>query len=54
MPAINAPPIEAILAQPDRTLAAAARLLLAGAPAASTSIPAMIRTHMEELAASSV
>lgn len=54
MPAINVPPIEAILAQPDRTLAAAARLLLAGAPAASTSIPAMVRTHLEELAAGSV
>lgn len=54
MPAINVPPIEAILAQPDRTLAAGARLLLAAAPAASTSIPAMVRTHLEQLAAGTV
>jgi hypothetical protein len=54
MPAINVPPIEAVLAQPDRTLAAGARLLLAAAPAASTNIPAAVRELLEELAEGTV
>jgi hypothetical protein len=50
MPAINAPAVEAVLSRPDRTLAAAARLLLAAAPAVSTVIPTIVRTHLDELA----
>ncbi|WP_137102335.1 tetratricopeptide repeat protein [Azospirillum argentinense] len=49
-PVINVPPIETILSQPDRTLEAAARLLLAAAPAASINTPAVVRVHLEELA----
>lgn len=48
-PAINAPPIEAIVSSPDRTLAAAARLLQAAAPAASINIPNTVRKHLVEL-----
>jgi hypothetical protein len=53
-PTINVPPIETILSHPDRTSAAAARLLLAAAPAALTSVPAIVRSHLEELAASTL
>ncbi len=51
MPTVNVPPIEAILLHSDRTVAAAARLLLVAAPAASTALRASIRTCLEELTA---
>lgn len=53
-PAINVPPIETVLSHSDRTLETAARLLIAAAPAASVSIPAIVRTCLEELAASAL
>lgn len=51
-PAVNARPIEAILSHPDRTFGAGVRLILTAAPAAAVSMPAVIRAHLEELAAS--
>lgn len=51
LPAVTIPPIETILSEPDRSLSAAARLLLAAAPAASTTLVQTARTHLEELAA---
>ena len=50
-PAINVPPITAILSQPDRTLAAAAQLLLAAAAASPVNPPAVFRTLLDELVA---
>ncbi|MBR9971298.1 hypothetical protein [Magnetospirillum sulfuroxidans] len=51
VPVINVPPIEAVLPHPDRTLGAAARLLLAAAPAASVSMPSNVRASLYDLAA---
>ncbi|WP_447761254.1 tetratricopeptide repeat protein [Sphingopyxis panaciterrae] len=50
MPALNAPAIEAILADPDRSLGAAARLTLAAVPAAGTVIGQQLLPILTELA----
>lgn len=48
-PIVNVPPIEEILSNSDRSLAAAARLLLVVAPAASTNIRADVREHLKAM-----
>lgn len=52
LPALTAPPVEAVLAMPERTLASAARLLLALAPAVSTRFIPSVQTQLEDIAAS--
>ncbi|KZD21163.1 hypothetical protein [Tardiphaga robiniae] len=50
LPATTAPPVEALLAAPERTMAAAARLLLVLAPAVATSLIPQVRSTLEEIA----
>jgi hypothetical protein len=49
MPTATVPPVEAIMATPDRTLASAARLLLALAPAVATTYIAQVRDRLHEI-----
>jgi hypothetical protein len=50
LPATTVPPIEAVLAHPDRSLASAAKLLLALAPAAATRLASPVRAILEQIA----
>lgn len=50
LPAVTAPPVEALLAAPERTMASTARLLLALAPAVATRFIPQIRSTLEEIA----
>jgi len=52
LPATTAPPVEALLAAPERTIASTARLMLALAPAAATRFIPQVRTMLEEIARS--
>jgi hypothetical protein len=50
LPATTVPPIEAVLARPDRTLVSAAELLLALAPAAVARFTPQVRAMLEQIA----
>jgi len=50
LPATTAPPVEALLAAPERTMASTARLLLALAPAAATRFIPEVRSTLEVIA----
>jgi hypothetical protein len=51
LPAVNVPPVEAVLAAPERTAASAARLLVALAPAVATRLVPMVRARLDDIAA---
>ena len=51
-PSMSVPPVEAVLDRPARTPAAAARLILAAAPAAASRIPVVVSMLLETIAAS--
>ena len=50
-PALSVPPIEGVLKRPERTQAAAARLLLAARLSAASEVPSTISELLEEMAA---
>ncbi|WP_316399224.1 hypothetical protein [Bradyrhizobium sp. 33ap4] len=50
LPAMTVPPVEALLATPERTMASAARLLLVLAPAVATRFIPQVRSTLEEIA----
>jgi hypothetical protein len=50
LPSTTAPPIEALLAEPERSLASAARLLLALERAGATRFIPKVRANLEEIA----
>ena len=49
MPATTVPRVEAVLADPDRSMASAARLILALAPAVATSFMSPIHDRLHEI-----
>lgn len=49
MPSLTVPPVEAIMAASDRSMATAARLLLALAPAVATSYISKVRVRLDEI-----